>query len=219
MMVDAQANKSLLLFRWVKKLIFTHKTKWYDMRYTLFISGIYIVRILFLQQLKLSSRELRDSGQAVVHKTLLMYVNTRTSVYGVYYLSSVSGGVNVYIWSIHVYECLHFVMSILIQGERQSYPLSDDPAHCMKCRKMSSLQIDCLCWTNKKKTLLNLSSTVMSLCLPWQTLSHWNKEKAVSAVFLIGIKKKLMPHTTCILYTHKHTHVAIERHNLSARDT
>lgn len=67
------------------------------MRYTLFISGIYILRILLLRQLKLSSRELRDSGQAVVHKSLLMYVNTRTSIYGVCCLSSVSGGVNVYI--------------------------------------------------------------------------------------------------------------------------
>lgn len=107
-------------------------------------------------------------------------------------------------------------MSILIQGERQSYPT---PHTVWNVEKMSSLQIDCLCWTNKKKTLLNLSSTVMSLCLPWQTLSHWNKEKAVSAVFLIGIRKKLMPHTTCILYTHKHTCVATERHNLSAQDT
>lgn len=72
--------------------------RWYDMKYTSFISAIYILRILLLQQLKLSSRELRDSGQAVVHKTLLMYVNTRTSVYGVYYLSSVSGGVKVYMF-------------------------------------------------------------------------------------------------------------------------
>lgn len=138
-MVDAQANKSLLLFRWVKKFIFTHKTRWYDMRYTSFISGIYILRILLLRQLKLSSKELRDSGQSVVHKTLLMYVNTRTSVYGVYYLSSVSGGVNVYIWSIHVYECLHFVMSILIQGERQSYPTPHTVWNVEKCPHCKSI--------------------------------------------------------------------------------
>lgn len=39
-------------------------------------------------------------------------------------------------------------MSILIQGERQSYPT---PHTVWNVEKMSSLQIDCLCWTNKKK--------------------------------------------------------------------
>lgn len=81
-------------------------------------------------------------------------------------------------------------MSILIQGERQSYPLSVTTPHtvwnvekCPHCKSIVYAE------QTKKKTLLNLSSTVMSLCLPWQTLSHWNKEKAVSAVFLIGIRK------------------------------